>query len=186
MVGSKLLRTFVHPATRMEETIRRAGFTLAARRETWMWTADVYIQVRVGLGGWMGTGTGARLADEDVRAIEAIHERWMADELAGDATAVLRLCTEDVVWMPPGARLLRGRQTILNWLSGPPVQIHDLRLSNLEIAGDGRVAWKTCEFVTTYQLNGAHPTVDQGSHLWILRKDDHGVWRVVVATWTLR
>lgn len=44
-------RTFVHPATRMEETIRRAGFTLAARRETWMWTADVYIQGRVGLGG---------------------------------------------------------------------------------------------------------------------------------------
>lgn len=121
-----------------------------------------------------------------MRAIEAIHEQWMAEELAGNATAVLSLCAEDVVWMPPGARPLRGRQTILNWMSGPPVQIHDLQLSNLEIGGDGRVAWKTCEFVTAYQLNGAPPTVDRGSHLWVLHKDDDGVWRVVVATWTLR
>ena len=37
-------RTFVHPATRMEETIRRAGFSLATRRETWMWSADVYVR----------------------------------------------------------------------------------------------------------------------------------------------
>ena len=39
-------RTFVHPAKRMEETIRRVGFALATRRETWMWTADVYVRQR--------------------------------------------------------------------------------------------------------------------------------------------
>lgn len=131
-------------------------------------------------------GTATRLPDGDERAIEAIHERWMAEELAGNGTAVLSLCTEDVVWMAPGAPLLRGRQAIFNWLSGPPVQIHDLRLSNLEISGHGCVAWKTCEFVTTSQVNGEHPHVNRGSHLWVLHKDDDGVWRVVAATWTLR
>jgi SAM-dependent methyltransferase len=35
-------RTFVHPAVLLEELIRRAGFTLASRRQTWMWSADVY------------------------------------------------------------------------------------------------------------------------------------------------
>lgn len=35
-------RTFVHPIAKMEETIRRAGFKLSSRRETWMWSADVY------------------------------------------------------------------------------------------------------------------------------------------------
>jgi len=35
-------RTFVHPVSRLEELIRRAGFTLASRRQTWMWSADVY------------------------------------------------------------------------------------------------------------------------------------------------
>ena len=35
-------RTFVHPAARMEDLIRSAGFELSTRRVTWMWSVDVY------------------------------------------------------------------------------------------------------------------------------------------------
>jgi magnesium-protoporphyrin O-methyltransferase len=35
-------RSFVHPVSKLEELIRRAGFRLASRRQTWMWWADVY------------------------------------------------------------------------------------------------------------------------------------------------
>lgn len=35
-------RTFVHPAGRMETVFRLAGFELSTRRETWMWSVDVY------------------------------------------------------------------------------------------------------------------------------------------------
>ena len=35
-------RTFVHPAARMEELIRSAGFERSTRRETWTWSVDVY------------------------------------------------------------------------------------------------------------------------------------------------
>jgi magnesium-protoporphyrin O-methyltransferase len=35
-------RSFVHPVSMLEELIRCAGFTLASRRQTWMWSADVY------------------------------------------------------------------------------------------------------------------------------------------------
>jgi SAM-dependent methyltransferase len=35
-------RTFVHPAARMEDMIRSAGFKLSTRRKTWMWSVDVY------------------------------------------------------------------------------------------------------------------------------------------------
>ena len=35
-------RTFVHPAARIEELIRSAGFELSIRRETWMWSVEVY------------------------------------------------------------------------------------------------------------------------------------------------
>jgi tRNA1(Val) A37 N6-methylase TrmN6 len=35
-------RTFVHPPSRIEQLVRRAGFTLASRRETWIWSVDVY------------------------------------------------------------------------------------------------------------------------------------------------
>jgi SAM-dependent methyltransferase len=39
-------RTFVHPAGRMEDVIRSAGFELSTRRETWMWSVDVYTRSR--------------------------------------------------------------------------------------------------------------------------------------------
>jgi tRNA1(Val) A37 N6-methylase TrmN6 len=35
-------RAFVHPVAAIEDLIARAGFRLANRRETWMWSADVY------------------------------------------------------------------------------------------------------------------------------------------------
>jgi magnesium-protoporphyrin O-methyltransferase len=35
-------RTYVHPAAKMEQLIRQAGFALSGRRETWVWSVDVY------------------------------------------------------------------------------------------------------------------------------------------------
>jgi SAM-dependent methyltransferase len=35
-------RTFVHPSEKIEQVIQGAGFTLDSRRETWMWSVDVY------------------------------------------------------------------------------------------------------------------------------------------------
>lgn len=37
-------RTFVHPVDVIEETITRAGMKLSSRRESWMWSADVYLR----------------------------------------------------------------------------------------------------------------------------------------------
>jgi magnesium-protoporphyrin O-methyltransferase len=37
-------RTFVHPVDLIGDVITRAGFTLSSRRESWMWSADVYIR----------------------------------------------------------------------------------------------------------------------------------------------
>ena len=39
-------RTFVHPARRMQDVIRSAGFELSTRRETWIWSVDVYLRRR--------------------------------------------------------------------------------------------------------------------------------------------
>lgn len=38
-------RTFVHPVAMIEQIVRRAGFSLAGRSRTWMWSADVYTRV---------------------------------------------------------------------------------------------------------------------------------------------
>ena len=39
-------RTFVHPKTTIEGAMARAGFRLSNRRETWLWSADVYVRDR--------------------------------------------------------------------------------------------------------------------------------------------
>ncbi len=43
-------RTFVHPAARMEDLIRSAGFERSTRRETWMWSVDVYTRTGASSG----------------------------------------------------------------------------------------------------------------------------------------
>ena len=37
-------RAFVHPVDRMTQVIQRAGFKLAGRRQTWQWSADVWVR----------------------------------------------------------------------------------------------------------------------------------------------
>ena len=39
-------RTFVHPPAIIQETIEQAGFQLARRRSTTMWTADIFVRRR--------------------------------------------------------------------------------------------------------------------------------------------
>ena len=37
-------RTFVHPVDLIEDIITRAGLKLCSRRQSWMWSADVYVR----------------------------------------------------------------------------------------------------------------------------------------------
>jgi magnesium-protoporphyrin O-methyltransferase len=43
-IARNSFRTFVHPISKIEQAIRRAGFGLSNRRETWMWSVDVYLR----------------------------------------------------------------------------------------------------------------------------------------------
>jgi hypothetical protein len=43
-LGRNPFRTFVHPRGTIESIITRAGFRLSSRRESWVWSADVYVR----------------------------------------------------------------------------------------------------------------------------------------------
>jgi len=45
-LGKNFFRTFVHPVEKMGQLIRQAGFELSSRRETWMWSVDVFTRRR--------------------------------------------------------------------------------------------------------------------------------------------
>lgn len=127
------------------------------------------------------------LSTEDRAAIEAVHHAWLDAELRADSRAVLQLCTEVPVWMPPNEPPLCGRRAILRWLGNQPdAAVLQIDIEDLEISGSDSFAWKVATFRTTLEgPAGAGRQIVTGSHAWLLRRDHDGTWRVSVVTWTI-
>ena len=126
------------------------------------------------------------LSDSDHRAIEGLQRRWLAQESACEADALLELCTEDIIWMPPTGRTLRGRAEVLDWLGGQPQTTDEVTLTNLKIDGDGRLAYKVADFRTSSTQAGSDETlVSSGSHMWVLRRGIDDSWKVAVVAWSI-
>jgi uncharacterized protein (TIGR02246 family) len=126
------------------------------------------------------------LDDTDVQAIRILEQCWLAEELAGNADAVLEFCTDDVVWMPPTAPTVRGKAAVRAFLAGPPARIEELHVSNVRIDGDGSIAYKVADYQTRYVPDGSTDSVrSSGSHLWVLSRGAGSTWRVTLVAWTV-
>ena len=131
------------------------------------------------------------LSDEDRFAIETLHNDWLSAELRRDTLALLRLCTATPVWLPPSEAPLCGRAAILRWLeeqAHATVRRIDIDVAARQARGDadGPFAWKLATFRTTVEGppdDGAE--IVTGVHAWLLQRDDAGVWRIAVVTWTV-
>ena len=124
---------------------------------------------------------------EDRSAIEALHQAWLDAELRGDSSALLDLCSESPVWVPPDGPPLCGRTAILRWLENQPHAAGlEIDIENLEIYGSGSFAWKVAAFRTTVRGPAdAGRQIVAGTHAWLLRRDAQDTWRVSVVTWTI-
>ncbi len=123
------------------------------------------------------------LPEKDIEAIEQIHRRWIEAELSGNALGMLRFCTDDVRWMVPGSEVLVGKEGV-SLLVHTGTEIVDIQTTDVEICGSGDVAYKTSKYTTRFVAEGTDSEhVARGSHLWILRKQDNGEWKVALVTW---
>ena len=121
----------------------------------------------------------------DVQAIRSLEQRWLTEEVAGNAGAILEFCTDDVVWMPPTERAVRGKTAVRAWLAEPLARIEDLHVSNVRIDGDGSIAYKVADYQTRYVPDGStHPVTNAGSHVWVLCRGADSTWRVALVAWT--
>jgi uncharacterized protein (TIGR02246 family) len=120
-------------------------------------------------------------------AIRALHDRWMSLELAGQPAGVLELCTEDVVWLPPGGPALHGQTMVRQWLAGfPATVLQRIETTSLRIEAQDGLAWKLASFETWFVGPGlTGPNRVRGTHLWVLRKIESGVWRVAAVAWSV-
>jgi uncharacterized protein (TIGR02246 family) len=127
----------------------------------------------------------SELSDQDVEAIEEIHDYWIKEELAGNSSRVVDLCTDDVTWIPPNAPPLVGKEAIAQYLSDSTVGLKDVQSRDVVICGSGSVAYLTSAYHTWFVVEaGSEIQEATGTHLWILRKNGDGAWRVAVMAWS--
>ncbi|MCM3901841.1 MAG: DUF4440 domain-containing protein [Pyrinomonadaceae bacterium] len=128
----------------------------------------------------------SELSDQDLEAIEEIHNYWIREELAGNGSRVIELCTDDVRWMPPNAPPLVGKPAIAQYLSDSTVGLKDVQAGDVVICGSGSVAYLTSSYHSRFVVEGGWELQEAaGTHLWILRKTGGGAWRVAVVAWSL-
>jgi ketosteroid isomerase-like protein len=126
------------------------------------------------------------LSDTDIGAIRILERRWLSEELAGNLAGVLELCSEDIMWLPPGLPALAGKTAIRTWLKHPKARIEEIRLSNVKIHGNGSLAYKVADFCTRYVPTGSSSSETiMGNHLWILRRAPQSFWQVTLVAWTV-
>lgn len=127
----------------------------------------------------------SELSDQDMEAIEEIHNRWIREELAGNNSEIIELCADDVKWMPPDAPPFAGKKTIAQYLSDNVVHLKNIQISDVVIYGSDSVAYLTSNYHTRFVIKEDSLTQEAtGSHLWVLKKTTAGVWQVAIVTWT--
>ncbi len=53
----------------------------------------------------------------------------------------------------------------------------DIQTEDVEVWGSGDIAYKTSKY-TTRLVTGDAEQIVRGSHLWVLRKQENGEWKV--------
>ena len=122
-------------------------------------------------------------SDQDHDAILAIHDRWIAEEIAGNGLAVLQYCTDDVRWLVPGGREVVGKDAARQLLMPARITIHSIATSDIRVEGSGGLAYKTAVYETRYMVEASGEThTECGRHLWVLRRAA-AEWKVALVTW---
>jgi ketosteroid isomerase-like protein len=126
----------------------------------------------------------SELSDQDVQAIEDIHNRWISEELARNNARIVELCTNDIVWMPPDTLSLVGKEAIAEYLNENDTDLKDVEVTDVVIRGNDSIAYLTSRYHSRFVAVGASEVQRAtGTHLWVLRKTDGRVWQVAVVAW---
>lgn len=122
----------------------------------------------------------------DENEILRIHENWIGFEKSGNEQGVLKLCTEDVVWLVPGMGMLQGVDEVRSFLNGQPgATIVSIDTFDIAVEVADKLAVKRANFCTRFVENGVELSVT-GTHIWTLRKDSQtACWRVASVAWVI-
>ena len=124
------------------------------------------------------------LTEQDIAAIKAIGPAIDGAALTRDFEALFAHFTEDGMLMPPNLEIIRGREVILKWIKSfgfKPIE-HVITLDDIQ--GYGDLAYARGTYAEKYTMDGVdEPIEDEGKLLFLLDKEDDGVWRIAIEMW---
>ena len=114
----------------------------------------------------------------DEQAIRDLIASWLSATQAGDVDQVLRLMTDDVVFLSSGQPPMRGKATFAaNQSKLQPYRIEaSSEIQEIQVFGDWAYSWTRLTVVITPKAGGA-PIKRAGDTLSILRKQS-GNWAI--------
>jgi uncharacterized protein (TIGR02246 family) len=117
----------------------------------------------------------------DERAIRDVVAQWHRATAAGDVDTVLRLMSEDVVFLVPGKPPMKGRSTFEKGLRAL-LKSHRVdssgEVQEVQVSGDLAYCWSLLTVRMT-PVSGGDANVRSGSTLSIFRKQASGTWALV-------
>jgi len=117
------------------------------------------------------------------RDTEAIRQRSQQLPTAFNAKqidAILELYSDNSVFMPPNAPLLRGREPLREFYQDLIGRTTNLRLETEDVAGHGPLAYETGTYYLGYQDGAVR---DRGKYVFIWRKMND-TWRTEKTIWS--
>ena len=127
----------------------------------------------------------------DRAAIAAVHNAFVAADLAGDAEAMQRLLTEDVVILHPVCGVIEGRESAGLFIRQVLGELHtafrrQASYSTYELRISGDLAYERghlSQILTP--LGEGSVDRDEGMYLWIYVRDAEQGWRIARIAGTL-
>ena len=135
---------------------------------------------------FFGTGVGAAEALSARQAIDKGHKAYVAAMLANDCSAILRLLSDDVVFVPPNAPLVSGKAAVAAWCEEGTHKVRTIFAIALdrkvEPAGDWAIEHGRFD-EKLVPVGAGGPMREQGNFVAVWHRQGDGSWRITRNIW---
>ena len=125
-----------------------------------------------------------QLAHENVRLIEDVDKAYVNAVLEQNWKALVEIFTDEVVYMPPNADAIVGRQTNLDRFQKREWNSVEYEHKILDINGSGIVGYVYGTYTFSIDLKNTGETFSgKGKYLSVLKKQEDGEWLIDKMIW---
>jgi uncharacterized protein (TIGR02246 family) len=118
--------------------------------------------------------------------VDSAAERLLTALRTNASDSLMALMADDVVLMPPGEAVLKGKAAVRNWYDQLLTQLRtdDLTITHREVLIGGEWATELATFEWTLTpVGGGAPVTDRGTYVQVWRREADGRWLFARELW---